>query len=1377
MPRPPPQLRWLEAPTPCQRCAPPNFPVLRLHGLDAWFTGEDAAGNNQNERLHVRMTERGEWLAVAKDAGVGGAKSKSSVPCMCAAYYFLRTLRARARQLYWVSHPDHPTRLFSEIDYKFGDAKHEAAWKAAFGGALPSCPDDVLVALLDRMQAFLQSRGFEQVDARLAVSAAHKLAGGACVKASWHIVWMDFLISDGKARAALYGKDGVFQRDPHLGPLTPAILDCTTGDSWRSMRMLHCTKSGEERYLEPVAEVRGRKFFTSDNELVEFEAHAWTVVPDTAQRLDRPEDIKPAPNARGGGGGGGGGGSGGSAGSKRPRDAGGSEAARPAVSEAEAARLLELFGLGAMFGAVKPLAPKDPRPVALLRARQDAKKAAACGWCCGELHANNFDFRCFDHGAGGLELEAKCTKKVVTCGRKLAPDATQLMVQQRAWEADVDPVADEGERAAVADAVRKTGLSGTPGAVRMLQVRGGERVYVVSIADGSAGAPRTYFVLRVDDARIAARTTQTPFLEFTWNSDARHWTDTAGVEAPQPLKRARVGGTPAALARVTAEQWTAEPLLRGEVLVTLLRAMSREQAAQALGEAAAWVDNATRDAWLDEAEAQAKTRGALTEAEAAARIEDLARGAAHAHEFDVQAHLPAAVVGELRHPDSKARVRAWGRVVNMRECIELLRANLSGNGKNRFKGVEDQLADAAQRRKADEFCAANAELILRKLRIVVRMNEPPPPPPPAARVPKEVSPEFAVCLERLQHADTVYDALGLEADDQRGVEDLLEEAKAMFKLMEPEWDLSNSPLHQLMKRRLRALLSFLNPTKLDMFAIYEESHRYATKLGLTFECGLHDERPTDEKVMQAAALFWMNHFGIQRSGTRVFRRTATQYEFMGDALFFVLDHLFGAHDSGSGEDALDGDAGCEEAPPPKPLLPAAEFTRTRAYLVAQRVRTAGSKDGAHDPVGLALSLDAHRWPSTPIKTNVFACPTAWYDIKTDTTYLVGTQKHAEFAKNNVPFMFFKDAAGGADVGSTPNFDKIWASQPHFTPEEVDLAWALLGRTFHLLGLPSGSDNLQVALMLFGPGGCGKSAVAELMEQMRPSGAVATLQANTQQGVGKHTHLIGRALVVAWETLMKLSDPTEIAFLKQMIANEKVTITVCGKRVWEGRFHAALLLCGNLLPLQWAKSKEDKSALARRLVIVPFKELKGVSDTTLVQNIMRAEAFDVLRKIGAAYVKLKERLGSLKLDAFIQQNSGVYPNVTAMSAKITSGCDIYTLLAERLQAEPENEQKAVTYDDLEKAYREWHGARTKRVDHDSLQADLEDALRSWIDVQRGKIAPTDGDADCKHKLLDRVHIDDSQGAREPFVSYKNSSHWFVIRNASLKPPAAERPSAA
>ena len=105
-------------------------------------------------------------------------------------------------------------------------------------------------------------RGYPPLDCnKVAVTPAHKYnADGALTKISFHVVLLQYYLSDGEARTQFYGPGGVLAQDPDMGPLTPSIVDTSVRTAFRHERVVHATKADDpSRWFTPLYGTRGAK--------------------------------------------------------------------------------------------------------------------------------------------------------------------------------------------------------------------------------------------------------------------------------------------------------------------------------------------------------------------------------------------------------------------------------------------------------------------------------------------------------------------------------------------------------------------------------------------------------------------------------------------------------------------------------------------------------------------------------------------------------------------------------------------------------------------------------------------------------------------------------------------------------------------------------------------------------------------------------------------------------------------------------------------------------------------------------------------------------------------------------------------------------------
>lgn len=221
--------------------------------------------------------------------------------------------------------------------------------------------------------------------------------------------------------------------------------------------------------------------------------------------------------------------------------------------------------------------------------------------------------------------------------------------------------------------------------------------------------------------------------------------------------------------------------------------------------------------------------------------------------------------------------------------------------------------------------------------------------------------------------------------------------------------------------------------------------------------------------------------------------------------------------------------------------------------------------------------------------------------------------HATLKYFDIDFSNWQEINDVADLLSidvsvfpTPHLDSIFEYQ-RLTEETISNMYALLGRLFFETGR---FDDFQVALVIKGVAGAGKSLITGLIADCFDPSRVVALGSNMQREFGWEG-CEDADLVTIFELSRKTSMDQKI--LQSAISGELVPITRKGQKAITLRFLASFLMSGNELP-EW---RDASNSMGRRIVLVPFNRTV-VNQNEELSYLLREELACILPKLIVSY---------------------------------------------------------------------------------------------------------------------------------------------------------------
>ena len=194
---------------------------------------------------------------------------------------------------------------------------------------------------------------------------------------------------------------------------------------------------------------------------------------------------------------------------------------------------------------------------------------------------------------------------------------------------------------------------------------------------------------------------------------------------------------------------------------------------------------------------------------------------------------------------------------------------------------------------------------------------------------------------------------------------------------------------------------------------------------------------------------------------------------------------------------------------------------------------------------------------------------------------------------------------------TVKFEQIFKHQ-EFTDDTMRLVYSMIGRLLYDVGE---HDDFQVCLFFKGVAGCGKSTVAQIVQDWFPPKFVSTISANMEDKFGL-AGIYNTFLCVCSEVTKKF--PLDRGVWQSMVTGESVTVPRKYGDAFDGPWKVPLFMLGNEVP-----QYEDKSgSVIRRMATFAMRRTVDPKDmdSTLLSTL-RQNAAPLLVKCNRAYREL------------------------------------------------------------------------------------------------------------------------------------------------------------
>ena len=205
-----------------------------------------------------------------------------------------------------------------------------------------------------------------------------------------------------------------------------------------------------------------------------------------------------------------------------------------------------------------------------------------------------------------------------------------------------------------------------------------------------------------------------------------------------------------------------------------------------------------------------------------------------------------------------------------------------------------------------------------------------------------------------------------------------------------------------------------------------------------------------------------------------------------------------------------------------------------------------------------------------------------------------------------------------DTTHTPLFDSV--VQYQLGDGRVYLYFlAFIGRLFYRV---KRFDNYNIAPLVKGDTGTGKSTVLTVIKRMFSPGAVGVLNSNNEITFGLEGKY-DKELLIAHEIGDKLTDRLSSDLFKQMVCGEDISIPRKNKSALDVTWGVPMFLCSNV-HLSYA---DNHGSISRRLAIFKFDKYVLHKDVTLETRIIQSELPALIAKCLKAYKLMLDEVGN------------------------------------------------------------------------------------------------------------------------------------------------------
>lgn len=200
---------------------------------------------------------------------------------------------------------------------------------------------------------------------------------------------------------------------------------------------------------------------------------------------------------------------------------------------------------------------------------------------------------------------------------------------------------------------------------------------------------------------------------------------------------------------------------------------------------------------------------------------------------------------------------------------------------------------------------------------------------------------------------------------------------------------------------------------------------------------------------------------------------------------------------------------------------------------------------------------------------------------------------------------------------TPLFDSLVKFQ--LPSEAYPYLLAFIGRLFYDVGE---KDEWQIAPLIKGDSGTGKSTILGIISAMFSSDRIGSIGSNLERTFGLQSSY-DKEIVLIHELSDEMSSRLGSDLFKKMICGEEVSVPIKNKPAETVNWSAPIFMCGNA-----HLSYEDaEGSISRRIAIFKFDNYVEKKDSFIKSRIVKEELAKLISKCICAYGYLRRKMGN------------------------------------------------------------------------------------------------------------------------------------------------------
>jgi phage/plasmid-associated DNA primase len=203
-----------------------------------------------------------------------------------------------------------------------------------------------------------------------------------------------------------------------------------------------------------------------------------------------------------------------------------------------------------------------------------------------------------------------------------------------------------------------------------------------------------------------------------------------------------------------------------------------------------------------------------------------------------------------------------------------------------------------------------------------------------------------------------------------------------------------------------------------------------------------------------------------------------------------------------------------------------------------------------------------------------------------------------------------------DAMNTPLFDNLIKYQ--LSSDTYSYLLAFMGRMFYEVGE---KDEWQIAPLIKGDSGTGKSTVLGVISSMFSSDRIGSIGSNLERTFGLQSNY-DKDILLIHELSSEMSSRLGSDLFKKMICGEEVSIPIKNKTAEMINWSAPIFMCGNA----HLSYEDTQGSISRRIAIFKFDNYVEKKDSFLKSKIVREELASLIAKCFHEYRQLREKMG-------------------------------------------------------------------------------------------------------------------------------------------------------